>query len=469
MVKKHVAVFALVILLAALPETVRAQDATTLLTTAAKAMGAENLKTIQYSGSGTNAGIGQNRNPGAPWPLVRVKSYTREMDFDAPASRLQVVRDQNGTEQTQNQTILPNAPWANQFDVWLSPYAFLKGAIAGPATLEAKTVAGERFNVVTFTRENRYKVSGYFDQKNMIYKVETWVDNPVFGDMLVEAVYRDYKDFSGVQFPTTIINRQGGKSTLVLVVSDVKPNAPVSIQPQQTQGGGGGGAPPVSVQAQRISDGVFYLMGGSHHSVAVEFADHIAVIEAPQNEARSLAVIAEVKKQIPNKPIRYLLNTHHHFDHSGGLRTYVDEGATIVTHQINKDFYSKTLTAPRTLNPDRLAQSRKLPTIEAVGDKRVLSDNTRTIELHLIKDNPHNDGILMAYLPNERILIEVDVYTPPAPNAPAPTAVNPNTENLVANVERLKLDFERILPLHGPGVAMKADLYRAVGKTPAAN
>jgi glyoxylase-like metal-dependent hydrolase (beta-lactamase superfamily II) len=252
---------------------------------------------------------------------------------------------------------------------------------------------------------------------------------------------------------------------LILVVSDVKPNAAVNIQPPPVQAAAA--APAVTVQSEKVADGVFYIRGGTHHSVAVEFADHIVVIEGPLNEQRSLAVIAEVKKLIPNKPIRYLVNTHHHFDHSGGLRTYVDEGAIIVTHEINKEFYEKAFAAPRTLNPDRLARSGKKATIETVGDKKVLSDGARTLELHAIKGSPHNDGILMAFLPKEKILIEVDVYTPPAANAPAPAAaapVNPGTVNLVDNVERLKLDFEKILPLHGPGAVTRADLYAAIHK-----
>jgi glyoxylase-like metal-dependent hydrolase (beta-lactamase superfamily II) len=201
----------------------------------------------------------------------------------------------------------------------------------------------------------------------------------------------------------------------------------------------------------------------------VEFADHLAVIEAPQNEARSLAVIKEIRKSISKKPIRYIINTHHHFDHSGGLRTYVEEGATVVTSEINKAFYERVLspTAPRTLNPDSLAlEKKKVPTlnIETVTDKKVLMDKQRTLELHLIKNSAHNDGILMAYLPAEKILVEVDVYTPPAPNAQPATAVNPNVTNLVENIERLKLDVDKILPLHGPGVATRADLYKAAGK-----
>jgi glyoxylase-like metal-dependent hydrolase (beta-lactamase superfamily II) len=464
MLKSCASAFARVCLLAAIPAIIPAQDAQTILTNATKAMGAENLRTIQFTGMGSNAGIGQNVNPRAAWPVVRVKSYIREIDLNATTSHVQLVRVQAGADQTQNQYISSGAPWDTQFGFWLTPFGFLKGAMANNATVKAETIDGAKYNTVTFMLQNKYRVTGYINEQNMVERVRTSIDNDVLGDMPAEAWYSVYKDFSGVKFPTMIIEKQAGFPVLILAVSDVKPNAAINIQPPAQAATA---TPVVTVQSEKVADGVFYIRGGTHHSVAVEFADHIVVIEGPLNEQRSLAVIAEVKKLIPNKPIRYLVNTHHHFDHSGGLRTYVDEGAIIVTHEINKEFYEKAFAAPRTLNPDRLARSGKKATIETVGDKKVLSDGTRSLELHAIKGSPHNDGILMAFLPKEKILIEVDVYTPPAANAPAPAAaapVNPSTANLVDNVERLKLDFEKILPLHGPGAVTRADLYAAIHK-----
>jgi glyoxylase-like metal-dependent hydrolase (beta-lactamase superfamily II) len=209
---------------------------------------------------------------------------------------------------------------------------------------------------------------------------------------------------------------------------------------------------------------VWYLTGGSHHSVLVEMNDHLVVIEGPQNDERATAVIAEVKKTVPNKPIKYVVNSHHHFDHAGGLGAFAAEGATIITHDANKAFLEQSLAAPRTVQPDKLAQSGKKATVEGMQDKRVLSDGTRTVELYLIQGNVHGDGIIMAYLPKEKLLVEAEVYTPTPPNALPPAQPNPNSVNLYDNVERLKLTVDQILPLHGRKVPL-GELQKAIGKT----
>ena len=121
----------------------------------------------------------------------------------------------------------------------------------------------------------------------------------------------------------------------------------------------------MQVVSTKIADGVWHLAGGSHHSVVVEFKDYIAIVEAPLSEERSLAVLAEAKKLVPNKPVKYLLTTHHHFDHTGGLRTYAAEGVTIVTNQSNVAYFEKTLMAPATMAPDSQAKSPKTAGVSA--------------------------------------------------------------------------------------------------------
>src|SRR4029453_9175817 len=155
-----------------------------------------------------------------------------------------------------------------------------------------------------------------------------------------------------------------------------------------------------------------------------------------QSEARGLAVLAETKRLIPTKGIRYVINTHPHFDHASGLGPFAAEGITILTDDNNKYFLQQALSSPRTLVGDTLAKSGKKPKVEGVVEKMVIKDDTRAIELHHIQKLEHSDGMLVAYLPKERILFTAD-FNVPAPGQP----VSPSIATLVANIERLKLDF----------------------------
>jgi len=217
----------------------------------------------------------------------------------------------------------------------------------------------------------------------------------------------------------------------------------------------------VRADAQKLADGVWFIGGGSHNSVAVEFSDHIAMIEAPLNEERSLAVLEAIGKVAPNKLVRYNVITHHHFDHSSGLRTYIAQGSTLVTHRDNADFYEQVLLspAPRTLAPDRLAMfypnftgSRRPVPMERVNQKYVLSDGVKVLELYPVQGATHIGPMLIAYLPKEKILVNADLYTPPAPGAQIPSQGLQGVATLARNIERLKLDVAQHVTLHGmPG------------------
>jgi glyoxylase-like metal-dependent hydrolase (beta-lactamase superfamily II) len=335
----------------------------------------------------------------------------------------------------------------------------IKAAMAHKATVETRMEGGKKLTTIAFVVPGKLKVKALVNEHNRVEKVESWDTNPVLGDMLTETTYTEYKDFGGVQFPTKITQKQGGFPSIDLTISEVKPHTPADIQvPDNVR------QATAQVKTEKAAEGVWYLTGGSHHSVLIEMQDHLVVIEGPQNDARAVAVIDEVKRTVPNKPIKYVVNSHHHFDHAGGLGAFVAEGATIVTHNISKAFFEQSLAAPRTVQPDKLAQSGKKPTVEGVGDKHVLTDGTRTVELYHIQGNVHNDGLIMAYLPKEKLLIEGDAYTPAAPNAPPPAQPNPFSVNLYDNIERLKLTVEQILPLHGRMVPL-AELLKAVGKS----
>ena len=168
----------------------------------------------------------------------------------------------------------------------------------------------------------------------------------------------------------------------------------------------------VQVVKTQLAPGVVLMGGGTPNSVAVEFKDFVTVIEGPLNQQRSLAVIAEVKSTFPNKPIRYLVNTHNHFDHLGGVRTFVAEGATVITDDRNRNFYQRVVLAPqsRTLQPDRLSQRPFAPTgpgqlqVQTFTDHYTITDGNQTIELHHVDGLNHSDNMLVAYLPKDKIL-----------------------------------------------------------------
>ena len=460
---------------------VSAQDAKAVLQKASSAMG--NPNSIQYTATGKAGSLGQSFTPAVDWPMVNVTSYTRTIDYASRSSKEEATRvelnprPQGGGapfagEQKQVNMVSGQYAW-NQpgnapqpavaaaeergLQIWLTPHGFIKGAMENNAT--AKN--GKGGTEVSFMA-GRSKVVGTINSQGMVTKVDTWLPNPVMGDMLISTMYSDYKDFNGVKFPTHIVQNQAGHAVLDLTVTGVQTNvanAALTV-PDPVKNAK---APPVVAESQKLADGVWFIGGGSHNSVVIEYPAYIAVVEAPLSEERSLAVIAEAKKLVPNKPIKYLINTHHHWDHSSGIRTYVAEGATVITSEMNKAYYEQAWKAPRTLDKDMLAKSPKKANFITVKDSYSLTDGGRTLELHLTHGDMHNAGILIGYLPKEKILIEADDFTPPNPGG----SLIPTTMNfgniLWDNVQRLKLDVQTIAPLHGRVVPF-AEFPKALGK-----
>jgi len=466
---------AVVVLLSPLAAT--AQDVS--LDQVAKAMGADGVKSIQYAGSGTNFQVGQNFSPDMPWPRFVVKSYTRAMNYENASIRDELVRTQGenpprgGGGQPvageQRQIFVASGDFAwnmaadvvtptpialidRQLQLWTTPHGLVKAAKANNATVQGRTIA--------FTAPGRFKVQATVDAQNLVEKIDAVTPNAVLGDMPVEIRYSEYKDFAGVKFPTRIRQTIGGYPALDLTVTDVQPNVAVEVAVpdpiKQTP------APYGKVATQMAADGVWYITGGSHHSVLIEMKDHLLLVESPLNDERAAAVLGEVKNLVPNKPIKYVIATHHHFDHTCGLRAIAAEGIPIIAHDVNKAFLEKALAAPATIRPDRLARAGKKGTVEGMRDKRVLTDGTRTVEIHNVAGNNHHGGIVMVYLPKEELVVEADVYNPPAPNAPPPASVNTNWVNLSDNIKRLSMTVDQILPLHGRIMPI-AELHKSIG------
>jgi glyoxylase-like metal-dependent hydrolase (beta-lactamase superfamily II) len=479
------------ICLASMCGNAMAQDAKTAIANAQKALG--DPKSITYSGSAKDVAFqqcGANSTAmvcqGTHDPMRPINNYVRVIDLAAPASRHTGATNNIGpggsttlTPGTLFQQVTPqqadvSQPWAGSLEFYITPWGFLKGAAENNATARRS----KNFTVLTWSPTVKapsgksYVINGYVNDKNLVDHVETWLGENIMGDMHIVATYTGWKDFGGVMAPSKIVQTRGGWPFFDVDVTAAKANpsdvatlvpAPAPAGGRGGAGGGGRGpAPALVVTSEKLGDGLYRLTTGpgSYDSVIVEFKDYIMMLEAGQSEARGLAYIAETKKLIPNKPIRYVMNTHPHSDHTGGLPPLVAEGATIITQKNNEVFFDRALNTPRTLLDDTLAKNPKKAKIEAVSEKKVYSDGTRTVELYHVSPVPHSNGLMIAYIPREKILFQGD-FSLPAPGQPG----NDHVKALVPILEKLNLDFDRYINVHTSAMPEhKADLWKAVGK-----
>ncbi len=471
-----------------------APDAGAVMTAVTTAMGTAKLRSVQYTGTGSTNPTGQAYTTGGPWPRFTVTKYTMSIDYALPAMRQELVRIDDARpprgggaggynpttfqggirpipgDVIQNQTIDGRAQ-NGAIAFWLTPHGFVKGVAANMATAKTATVRGKK--TLTFTAFGKFPITATLDDRNVIEKVEAIVDIGYTGDTVLDGIYTDYRDLDGIRFPMHIVMREGGFPTLEVAVAEVRPNAPAAVEAVARAASAAPAAPAAAAprtepQPQKLADGVWQLTPNGEGSILVEFKDYVVMVEAPGGDAVTAASIESAKRLAPGKPIKYVINTHHHADHAGGMRAYVAEGIPIITHESHKKYYEEQIFRnPHTMNPDRLARMPRAPTLEFVKDKRVITDGNQTLEIHLMKDQPHSEGLLMVYLPKDKLLIQSDAYIP-RPGAPPLPAPSPYTTNLVDNISRLKLDVARIVHVHG-GSSPYSDVLAAAGRPVSTN
>jgi glyoxylase-like metal-dependent hydrolase (beta-lactamase superfamily II) len=482
-----------------------AQDAKTVIADAQKALG--DVKSITYSGSAKDVSFqqcGANATQmvcqGTHNPMRPITSYVRVIDLSGPTWRH--TGGTNNIGAGGSTTVAPGTMFAQAtpqqldgsawnaaaIEFYITPWGFLKGAADNNATARRQGST----TVLTWSPKamapsgKAYTVNGYINNRNQVERVETWLGENIMGDMHIVATYSGWKDFGGgAMVPAKIVQTRGGWPFFEVDVTAAKANpadlATLAAAPPPRGGGPGGGggrpggpgggapaAPPaMTVTNEKLGDGLYRLNSGagSYDSLVVEFKDHIMVLEAGQSpgggpaDARPLAYIAEAKKLIPNKPIRYVMNTHPHADHTGGLPGFVAEGATIITHENNKEFFERALNTPRTLLTDTLAKNPKKARVEAVGDKKVYSDGNRIVEFHHVPGAPHSNGLLIAYIPKEKVLFQGDFSLPTKPGEPA----NDHVKALAPVLKKLNLQFDRYINVHAPAMPQTSkDFWDAV-------
>jgi glyoxylase-like metal-dependent hydrolase (beta-lactamase superfamily II) len=451
------------------------------LAAAASAMGAANLNSIEYSGSGQVFGFGQAYEPGERWPRFVQRSYTAAINYQAPGMRLTQVRAQGehpprgGAAQAvagEQRTILvvsdkfawqegapqaapnPAAVEERLRQLWTTPHGVIKAALANAGRVDGSTI--------TFSVAGR-AIKASLNEQNLIDKVSFLSSAEVVGDYPVEITYSDYADFGGVKFPRRIVQTEDGHPTLDITVSAARPNANVAIEvPANVRQAPP--PPPVTVAVEKLADGVWYLSTPNARSWLVEFNDHVVLVEGMTGEARSLAINAEIAKLVPSKPVRYVINTHAHYDHAGGLRTYVAQGVTVVTHELNKPFFEKMWARPRTIAPDQLSKAPKAAVFETVSDKKVMTDGTQTLELYHMKGTSHNVANLIVFMPRHGLVFWGDGYNPPAGNdARDPGRTPEQSIDLYRVITANNLDVKTIAPAHGAGPKPFDNLKKAIG------
>jgi glyoxylase-like metal-dependent hydrolase (beta-lactamase superfamily II) len=431
------------------------------------------VKTLLVEGEGTNGNLGQDMTMEATSQRFDVTGYRRAVDLATGRMRIEQTRTPNfpyfqgqasqkqvlGVADRVAYNVAPNGTVARGSDaaakdrladLYHHPLTIVRAALDPAAKLSNPRSAGTE-RVVDVTTADGIAATLAIDQTSKLpTRVVTMADNVNLGDVAVETSFADYQDVSGLKLPAQFATKTDKYTTATLHATRTQVDAEApDLSLPGAAATAPAGPPPVTVTAEALAPGVWFLAGQSHHSVLVEFADHLTLIEAPQNDARTLAVIAKARELRPDKPLTELVNTHHHFDHSGGVRAAIAEGLAVITHKANAAYFQEAATRAHTIAPDALAKSPKAAKITPVDEELTLSDRTRALHLYHVAGNPHADTLLMAYLPRERLLVEVDAYSPGA-------AVQPYAANLIENISRRKLNVDRVVPLHGTVVPYSA-------------
>ena len=425
------------------------------LQAAATTLNVANVKTLQLTGWGAVFNLGRNYFPSDPWPRMHVKNQKVSINYETASMRSESLREMGPViplgggdfwvgETLVTHVVSGNDAWnepppqpggaagraqpqpeevpERRLALWSTPHGFIKAAMANKATLR-KVPGGTE---VSFMVDGKHKMVGIISSDNLVERVQTWFHEQ----------------------------------------PSVQANVPVNITvPDNVRGVH---PPPVTVASKQLAEGIYQLTGGEANSGAIEMRDHIVMVDMPNGDETALAYMAKAKELIPNKPIRFVIVSHQHWDHAGGVRTAIDEGATLVTHEMHRPFLERVAKMPYTLEPDRLSKSRKAPRFQTVGSRGQLTDGNRTIDLYEVIGNIHSAGLLMAYLPKERVMFEIDVpgSAGAKPNTPlGPRA--PSAAVLYDLIKRENLDPQVIMPFHGTRTFDMVEFPFMIGRSPA--
>ncbi|MEX1993918.1 MAG: MBL fold metallo-hydrolase [Steroidobacteraceae bacterium] len=352
------------------------------------------------------------------------------------------------------------------------PNLLLRQALDRANTLRhlgEESYEGRRHDVITFVMPDAVQVSVFVDDASgLVSKYELIFVDPQSGVEASEIRYGDYRKVGNYQVPGTFTNSQAGEVVAKFSLrAEINPAITDASFAFAADGYRQAPAAPTNrpEEVEKLADGVYLIQnvaGQNQNTLAVGFSDHVVAVEAPGSSEGADEVIARIKGLFPGKPIRHLAMTHHHGDHIGGLRSYIAEGASIVTTPANRGVVLGMAAAPQN---DRLARNPREPQFLLIeGGKRVLTDGKRRLELIDIGPNPHAREMIVAWLPAERVLFQGDLFFLPDNDGPfgPPQA---STTAFAKKLGELGLDVGRIAGVHGKTATIE-QFRQAMAVTP---
>ena len=332
------------------------------------------------------------------------------------------------------------------------PEGVLRMALSRPETLEwvgeAEELGGKQ-QVISFTDSQGARVLLYFDaQTHLLTKSETLREHPIAGDSSAEIIYFDYRPVGALRLPFHYIDRTAGIPVEEMRASSIELDAalaPQRFSPPAPQAVIPMAEGPSTPTVQKLGENL-YMINGPYNIVFAAFRDHVVVIEAPLSSRYTETCLRLIRETVPDKPVRYLVSTHFHYDHVAGVRPYIAAGIPILTTPDAKGIIEQVAASRRTMYPDALSRNPQAPKIQTVVDRRVLDDGTNRVELYDFGPTEHITQMLVAYFPKEKLLFEADVWDPISTEL---AIGGSDTVNMAKKIRALGLDVERIIPVHG--------------------
>lgn len=354
-----------------------------------------------------------------------------------------------------------------------------------------QTVGGKKYPAVRYRGDYGTFIVMFDPATNLPARVRTLDWDEREGDSVYDAEYSDYRDVGGEKIAFHALYTLNGMKIIDQKISEATPNPSLAANtfeiPQPLVGTAPKPASPGETPYQWIirrqfvgfyfdSDALYtddgdtlkiydvgpnisQVRGGTHNTVFIATDKYLVAVESPNDDGQSIQSIALAKQKYPGKPVRYLILTHAHVDHSGGMRTYAAEGATIVVGKGSGEYFRKVLARPETLNPEAPKKKFAAEVIEVDG-KWSVNDGGREIDAYTL-DNPHASSFLFPYVPDAKLGVVTDLYVPGAP-----VTSNPMVLALVNGVKKMGIQPQTIAGGHGT-VGPYADVLKAVEKTSA--